>query len=145
MLKKRCIIPADGFYAWKKVGKKTMVPYRFVLEQKQLFSFAGIWEDFEDNEGEENHTFMLLTTPANDIVKTVSDRMPLLLTKETEKVWLDENADEGMLLNQLNAPPMNGLTCYTVSPRISTSTIDVPSLIIPTPPSDQHGNLTLFD
>jgi putative SOS response-associated peptidase YedK len=145
MLKKRCIIPADGFYAWKKIGKKTMVPYRFVLEQKQLFSFAGVWEDFEDNEGEDNHTFMLLTTPANDIVKTVSDRMPLLLTKESEQVWLDENTDEGVLTNQLNAAPMGGLTCYTVSPRISTSTIDVPSLIIPTPPADQHGNLTLFD
>lgn len=145
MIKKRCIIPADGFYAWKKLGKKTMVPYRFVLENKRLFSFAGVWEDFEDNDGEENHTFMLLTIPANDTVKSVSDRMPLILTKESEQVWLDENADEGILNNLLNDGPMKGLTCYTVSPRISTSNIDVPSLIVPTPPSDQHGNLTLFD
>lgn len=145
MINKRCIIPADGFYAWKKLGKKTMVPYRFVLENKRLFSFAGVWEDFEDNDGEENHTFMLLTIPANDTVKSVSDRMPLILTKESEQVWLDENADEGILNNLLNDGPMKGLTCYTVSPRISTSNIDVPSLIVPTPPSDQHGNLTLFD
>lgn len=145
MINKRCIIPADGFYAWKKLGKKTMVPYRFVLENKRLFSFAGVWEDFEDNDGEENHTFMLLTIPANDTVKSVSDRMPLILTKESEQVWLDENADEGILNNLLNDGPMKGLSCYTVSPRISTSNIDVPSLIVPTPPSDQHGNLTLFD
>jgi len=145
MFKKRCVILADGFYAWKKIGKKTMIPHRFVMEDKQPFSFAGVWEDFEDNAGEENHTFMMLTVPAQNVVSPVTDRMPLIFTKESEKIWLDEKSDEGTLSNQLINKPIAGLTCYTVSPRISTSTLDVPSLIIPTPPADQHGNLTLFD
>src|SRR5262245_2760529 len=46
MMRTRCIVPADGFYAWKKVGKKTSIPYRFTLASQELFSFAGIWEEF---------------------------------------------------------------------------------------------------
>ncbi|HEX5170685.1 MAG TPA: SOS response-associated peptidase [Cyclobacteriaceae bacterium] len=145
MFRKRCIILADGFYAWKKLGKKTLIPHRFVLENGQPFSFAGVWEDFEDQAGDENHTFMMLTIPAQGIVNPVTDRMPLMLNRESEKVWLDENADEGAVSNQLLSSPLAGLTCYTVSPSISTSNLDVPSLIIPTPPADQYGNLTLFD
>ena len=145
MFKRRCIILADGFYAWKKLGKKTMIPHRFVMENRQPFSFAGVWEDFEDSAGDENHTFMILTIPAQGIVHAITDRMPMLLDKESEKIWLNESADEGALSNQLTINPVTGLTCYTVSPQISTSTLDVPSLIIPTPPADQHGNLTLFD
>lgn len=145
MLKRRCIIPADGFYAWKKIGKKTMVPYRFIYSDKTMFSFAGIWEDFEDEEGDENHTFMIITAPANDFVSTVTNRMPLILSHEAEKIWLDPEADEASLMDQLKIPEKLSLNCYTVSPNIHKHTIDVPSLIIPTPPADQHGNLTLFD
>jgi putative SOS response-associated peptidase YedK len=145
MFKKRCIILADGFYAWKKLGKKTMIPYRFVMENKQPFCIAGIWEDFEDNTGDENHTFMMLTRPAEEIVSPITDRMPLILTSDSEKIWLNNDADEEVLSNQLIPHITTSLTSYTVSPQISTSTLDVPSLITPTPPADQHGNLTLFD
>ena len=88
---------------------------------------------------------MIYTVPAQDVVASVTDRMPLILNNESEKIWLNEKSDEGTLSNQLTAKAIDGLTCYTVSPRISTTTVDVPSLIIPTPPADQHGNLTLFD
>lgn len=145
MLKRRCIIPADGFYAWKKVGKKTMIPYRFILADNGLFSFAGIWEDFEDDEGDENHTFIIMTTAANELVSPVTDRMPVILDRESEKVWLSKDADEASLLEQLKPYPAARINCYTVSPNIGTDTLNVPSLIIPAPPADQHGNLTLFD
>ena len=145
MFKKRCIVLADGFYAWKKLGKKTLIPHRFVMENKQPFSMAGVWEDFEDITGEENHTFMILTAQAQDIVGPITERMPFILDKQSEQIWLDEKSDEGTLSNQLVTKSIEGLTCYTVSPQISTSAVDVPSLIIPTPPTDQYGNLTLFD
>ena len=145
MLKRRCIVPADGFYAWKKVGKKTMIPYRFIFEDKSMFSIAGIWEDFEDEDGDENHTFMILTTPASDFVSTVTDRMPAILTPASEKIWLSNNSDETTLLEQLKTYSGTNLNCYTVSPDINKNTKDLPSMIIPVPPADQHGNLTLFD
>src|SRR5262245_4043513 len=51
LMKSRCIIPADGFYGWKRVGKKTTIPYRFLCKDQELFSFAGFWEEFEDTDG----------------------------------------------------------------------------------------------
>ena len=145
MLNRRCIIPADGFYAWKKIGKRSMIPYRFVPGSGEPFSFAGIWEDFEDQNGEESSTFIILTATANDDVQSITDRMPVILSPESEKLWLSEKQDEAVLFAQLTARADSTLSAYTVSPRINTSTEDVPSLIAPAPPADQHGNLTLFD
>lgn len=143
--KGRCIIPADGFYAWKKAGKKTQIPYRFVATNQEIFSFAGLWEEFEDTDGNNFHTFTLITVPANGIVASVQDRMPAMLTRQTEALWLQPDATNEALMNVLESYPEAKMNLYTISPRISDLTIDVPSLIAPAPPADQFGNLTLFD
>lgn len=143
--KNRCIIPADGFYGWKKVGKKTAIPYRFVLNSKDTFSIAGLWEEFEDTEGNQIQTFTMITVASNELVNLVQERMPAILAKQNEKVWLDSNSDEEVLPGLVSAFPAAAMNHYPVSPRIGDSNADVPSLIIPTPPADQHGNLTLFD
>jgi putative SOS response-associated peptidase YedK len=145
LMKTRCIIPADGFYAWKKVGKKTSIPYRFVLVSGETFAFAGMWEEFEDTDGNEMHTFSIITAPANSTVGSVSERMPVILTKENESVWLDSNSNETVLMSTLNVANPAPFNFYPVSPRISNTTHDLASMILPTPPSDQYGNLTLFD
>lgn len=143
--KARCLIPADGFYAWKKVGKKTSIPYRFVMNDKSLFSIPGLWEEYEDNEGNELHTFTLFTIASKGLVAEVHERMPVLFDKNAETIWLQKTATEQELIAALNLPLTNELNYYPVSARINDSKIDVPSLITPTPPSDQFGNLTLFD
>jgi putative SOS response-associated peptidase YedK len=145
MKKNRCIIPADGFYAWKRAGKKTMIPYRFVTKNQELFSFAGFWDEYQDTDGNDFHTFTIITTQANDLVSTIHDRMPVILDETMEKKWLSRESPETELLSLLISYPPEQLNLYSVSPRISDSNTDVPSLIIPAPPSDQHGNLTLFD
>jgi len=145
MVKTRCIIPADGFYAWKKVGKKTAIPYRFVAIDQELFSFAGTWEEFEDSEGNELHTFSLITTTANEMVATVQERMPVMLTRAAEKIWMDKESGESELISVLVPYPAEKMNYYPVSPRIHDSSVNFPSLIVPTPPADQFGNLTLFD
>ena len=141
----RCIIPADGFYGWKKVGKKTSIPYRFVVKTQAIFCFPGLWEEFEDTEGVQVQTFTIITVAANAVVNPVQERMPFILSRETEKVWMDKNAPEEKLISIFSATDPMELSYYPVSPRISQQEIDVPSLIVPTPPADQHGNLTLFD
>jgi putative SOS response-associated peptidase YedK len=143
--KNRCIIPCDGFYAWKKVGKKTSIPYRFILQSKELFALAGLWEEFEDTDGNEIQTFTIITSPSNTLTATVYDRMPVMLSKPDEKIWLDAAVADEDLLALLVPFQDNTMTCYPVSPGISDIKLDVPSLIIPTPPADQFGNLTLFD
>lgn len=143
--KTRCIIPADGFYAWKKIGKKTSIPYRFISPGNELFALAGLWEEFEDTDGNEFHTFKIITTKANPMVSLITDRMPFVLHREVESLWLRESTTEDEILNILKTVPDITLSNYPVSPGISNTALDLASMILPTAPADQHGNLTLFD
>jgi len=145
LLKARCIIPADGFYAWKKLGKKTAIPYRFVMNDKSIFSFPGLWEEYEDNDGNELHTFTLFTIASQGVTKEVHERMPVIFDKTEENIWLQKTASEQELIALLNMQSVKEMNYYPVSSRIMDSKIDMPSLITPTPPTDQFGNLTLFD
>lgn len=145
MMKNRCLVPADGFYAWKKVGKKTSIPYRLIANDQDLFSFAGMWEEFEDTDGNELHTFSVITTESNATVAAIHERMPVILTKENEDIWLDNRSTESDLMKILRPYPAEKVSHYPVSPRINNTNMNVPSLITPTPPADQFGNLTLFD
>lgn len=145
LIQHRCIIPADGFYAWKKIGKKTLIPHRFLVADQALFSFAGLWEEFEDEEGTILHTFTLITTLANEMVSSATDRMPIIFDKEQEELWLSGKTPERELLQSLVSYPASKMSVYTVSPGISNTRNDFPSIILSVPASDQHGNLTLFD
>ena len=145
LAERRCLIPADGFYEWKKVGKKTSIPYRYTLQNKELFSMAGLWEEYEDEQGEQFHTFSLITCTANVLVALTHERMPVIFGKETEQLWLSPSLSGPELLSMLKPYDANRMDAYTVSPRINLPNANDPSLILPTPPADQYGNLTLFD
>lgn len=141
--KHRCLIPADGYYFWKSLGKKTMIPYRVVLSGRPLFGIAGLWEEFETETGEHHHTFSMITIVPSAIMSGQGERIPLILSTEQEKVWLQSNseADLELILTTRTDYPMEQ---YSVSPAIEKDSSDLPSMILPTPPSDQFGNLTLF-
>lgn len=145
LMQTRCIIPADGFYVWKKVGKKTAIPYRVTEATQKLFSFAALWEEFEDEDGSMVHAFTILTAKSNELVFPINERMPVILDKAQERVWLDRDSAEFELINILKTYPAGKLGIYTVSSLINNPAKDHPSLILPAPSSDQHGNLTLFD
>lgn len=145
IMKTRCLIPADGFYGWKKVGKKTNIPYRFIMNNSSIFSFAGLWEEYEDETGIDMHTFTIFTAPSTEVVLNIQERMPVILDEASEKIWLNPAASESDLTEILTKKTGKNLSYYPVSPRINDIKVDVPSLIIPTQPADQFGNLTLFD
>ena len=142
--KNRCLVPADGFYEWKKIGKKTKIPYRFVQHGENLFAFAGIWEEYETEKGELEHTFLILTTGPNKLTAEIHDRMPVILKKENEMTWLDPKASEEELLGFLLPYPDEEMMSYTVSPMVNHVANDSPFLIRKTLPMDQFGNYTLF-
>lgn len=144
LMKNRCLIPADGFYCWKKVGKKTSIPWRFTAKNREILSFAGLWEEYEDENGKAFHTFSIITTPSSETVADVTERMPLIFTQNEEQVWLQKEATAEQLIALFKSFPSSQLEGYTVSPAINSIEKDVPSLILPTPPADQFGNLTLF-
>lgn len=141
----RCIVPADGFYSWKKVGKKSLIPWRFVLKDKSIFSMAGLWEEYDDEAGNNYHTFTILTVPSNEFVLPVNERMPAILLSEHEELWLSNNAEESALLNLCVPLASSMFDGFAVSPQLNTISFDRPSLLLPVPPTDQFGNLTLFD
>jgi putative SOS response-associated peptidase YedK len=142
--KRRCLIPADGFFEWKKLGKKTKIPYRFTLRNEETFSFAGIWEEYETVSGESQHTFLILTTKPNELVEEVHDRMPVILSREQEKKWLDSYTSETELQSMLQPFPVELMVSYTVSPLVNSVQNDSPGILRRTSPMDQFGNYTLF-
>jgi putative SOS response-associated peptidase YedK len=142
--KNRCLVPADGFYGWRKVGKKTSIPYRFELKPKGIFAMAGTWEEYDDEDGNMIHTFMVITVPAGGSVMSICERMPAILTQEESLVWMNAEATEEEMLACLH--PFEGiLENFSVSPRINDVNADDATMIRPAPPADQHGNLTLFN
>lgn len=145
LMRYRCAVPVNGFYCWKKIGKKSAIPYFLFQKGKALMSMAALWEEFEDEHENTHHTFSIITTPSNGVVQSIAERMPLLLDSSTNKIWLDKQATENDLLNLLAAPKKFLLESYTVSPRIGNLEANDATLILPSAPADQHGNLTLFD
>lgn len=141
---RRCIIPADGFYEWKRLGKKTKIPYRFAMADQSLFSFAGIWEEFESVSGEIQHTFVILTSAPNPLVSVIHDRMPVMLTKAEEAKWLDPYSSMEDLKALLGPFDQDKMVSFTVSPSVNSVQNDYPSLTRKSSPADQHGNYTLF-
>jgi putative SOS response-associated peptidase YedK len=77
---RRCIIPASGFYEWQKQTKGAKQPFYFYLKDKDVFGFAGLWESWIDKQtGEELETCTIITTEANNVLKPVHERMPVIL------------------------------------------------------------------
>jgi putative SOS response-associated peptidase YedK len=86
--KRRCLIPADGFYEWKKDGK-TKTPFCFAMADDSIFAFAGLWEQWKNPEGRLVETCSIITTTPNALCAEVHDRMPAILPDEAYDLWLD--------------------------------------------------------
>lgn len=142
--KYRCVIPCDGFYAWKKVGKKTSIPWRLFPRTKTIVSIAGLWEEYDDEEGSSFHTFAIITQPSVDFALSVIERMPFFLLPEQESLWLNKETSEEEITALLQPSKGIELDGFTVSPQLSNVNFDKPSLHLPMPAADQFGNLTLF-
>lgn len=142
---RRCLVPADGFYEWKRINKKSKVPYRFILNNQEPFAFAGLWEAYENEHKELVHTFTIITTEANSLVKPIHDRMPVILTRESEKIWMNSDAPEDEIMGALQPYDAMSMGQYAVSTKVNNVANDNPGLIEPVTPADQFGNYSLFD
>ena len=79
--RRRCLVPADGFYEWRREAKGK-VPMRFILKSREPFAFAGLWDRWRNPEGAELRTFTIITTAANELMRPVHDRMPVILARD---------------------------------------------------------------
>jgi putative SOS response-associated peptidase YedK len=131
----RCLIPASGFYEWRKDGK-TKTPYAIVPTDGPLFAFAGLWENWRDRSAGDDapwiRTCTIVTGEPNALLAPIHDRMPVILPKEAWPQWLGEEAADPAALKALLRPyPAELMRAYPVSPRVGSVKNADPSLIEP--------------
>ncbi|MEK5149072.1 SOS response-associated peptidase [Psychrobacillus sp. FSL K6-4615] len=102
-LKKRCIIVMDSFYEWV-VGPDGKTPMRIKMKDDGMFGAAGLWESWKNPNGQTIHSCTILTTEANTLVKDIHDRMPVILTRENEKEWLNPSLQDKETLKSMLVP-----------------------------------------
>jgi putative SOS response-associated peptidase YedK len=129
--RRRCLIPADAFYEWQKVGKKG-VPYA-VAPRDGLFTFAGLWERWRSpTDGAILRSFTIVTASANDLCRPIHERMPVILPRESWPLWLGEGeASAAELLAMLKACPDDRVRVYPIGPAVGNVNNDEPSLLEP--------------
>jgi putative SOS response-associated peptidase YedK len=116
---RRCLVPADGFYEWKKSGK-TKQPFCFEVGEGKLFAFAGIWERWKDPKGNWIESCSILTTKANALAATVHDRMQVILDSNDYDLWLDPGMTDVQALNDLLKPyDASQMRSYPVSAKVN--------------------------
>ena len=128
---RRCLIPADGFYEWQQQGRRKQ-PVYIALKTREPFGFAGLWEAWTAPDGEEIKSCTIITTEANDLLKPIHDRMPVILSKEAEQVWLDPTVQDPARLLPLLAPyAAKSMELYVVGRWVNSPEHDGPDCIKP--------------
>ena len=123
---RRCLVLADGFYEWKG-PRGSKQPYRVVRPDEEPFAMAGLWETRERN-GESLQTTAVITTDANEVVRPIHDRMPVILSPDEEERWLAGD-DPEELQALLDPADPDALRAYPVSTAVNDPSNDDPSII----------------
>jgi putative SOS response-associated peptidase YedK len=137
---RRCLVPADGFYEWKAAGGAELsgkrrgaakLPHWIHRPDRQPFAFAGLWERWRSPAGERIHSFTILTTSANERLRTLHDRMPVVLLPGDRQAWLDPSTDPKKLLGLLAPAPDSFLEAWPVSRLVNSADVDEPLCVLP--------------
>jgi putative SOS response-associated peptidase YedK len=131
---RRCLIPADGFYEWRREGKRK-VPVWIHLKKKEPFTFAGLWDSWRNPElGDVLNTFTIITTDSNTLVRRIHDRMPVIYDDVMGRYWLDENCtvNRPMELAAILQPsPSEYMEAWDVSTLVNAPENDSTACILP--------------
>jgi putative SOS response-associated peptidase YedK len=128
--KTRCLIIADGFYEWKKVGPRK-VPFYIHTVSNKAFAFAGLYRIWTSPENEIIHTCTIITTVANELIKPFHERMPVILPKGDEEIWLNNKTDEEDLKSLLLPYDPDEMEMWEVAPAMNRPGFDRPENIVP--------------
>jgi putative SOS response-associated peptidase YedK len=128
---RRCIIPADGFYEWRKEGKRK-VPMWVHLRSREPFGLAGLWDMWRKPDGKRVESFTIITTEPNEMVRPVHNRMPAILQPEDEEQWLDVSRTSFAKARSLLKPlPADLMDAHDVSTIVNSAKYDGPECIQP--------------
>jgi putative SOS response-associated peptidase YedK len=136
--RRRCLVVADGFFEWRKQGARK-IPLFVHLKSGRPFGFAGLYDTWTPPLGDPLVTCTIITTVPNELVSPVHDRMPVILPKDAEDLWLDSAADDyTRLLDLLQPYPANEMAAYAVSNVVNSVNNDSPECIEPAPVMNQE-------
>lgn len=129
--KKRCLVPASGFFEWKHEGARK-IPFYMYLNDQPLFAFAGLYDEWHDPAGTMLATYTIITTEPNALMATVHNRMPAIISPDYEEEWLTgEQPDAGQLKEMLVPYPAEKMAMHTVSPLVNTPSANDERVIRP--------------
>ena len=118
--RRRCLVLADGFYEWQRVGKNKR-PMRIVMRSGEPFAFAGLWETWRDPKGTVIPSCTIITTTPNGLLKPIHNRMPVILPRDIEEFWLDDSVDDPAALTSVLTPyPDDAMEAYEVSSLVNS-------------------------
>ena len=117
--KRRCIVPASGFYQWKKLDSKNKQPYGFDLTNGHMMGFAGLWDAWKDpSSGSWLQSFTIITIDANETMLPVHTRMPVILHESEYSRWLDRDATDRPPIDLLRPFPADEMEAFEVSKEV---------------------------
>ena len=126
---RRCLVIADGFYEWMKDGN-SKVPMRIILTSGEPFGFAGLWETWKSVDGEPVQSCTIITTSPNELMEPIHNRMPVILPRGAESIWLDQDQrDKDTLASLLIPYASTEMEAYPVSTLVNSPKNDVPDII----------------
>lgn len=127
----RCIVPASGFYEWLPTEGNHKQPYYIRLSNSVVMGFAGLWEKWTAEDGTELETCCILTTEANELMKHIHDRMPVILSPEEYSLWLNRDFHDVHELERLYQPyPPELMYAYPVPDLVNNTRFDSPACIV---------------
>jgi putative SOS response-associated peptidase YedK len=129
--KRRCLIPADGFYEWQKRGKEPSQPIYVRRRDGGLFAFAGLWEIWRTPEGEALETCTIITVEPYELISKIHHRMAAILKPDDEAAWIDPNSEVDDLLRLLRPYGSDELEAVPVSRAVNSPATDSPDCIAP--------------
>lgn len=141
--RRRCVIVADGFYEWRRVGS-IKIPMRVRLRSERVFAFAGLWERWSRHGADPLVTCTILTTTPASAIASIHDRMPVILDAAAREQWLDRDADPETLKALLRPYDDEELDAYSVSPLVNRVENDSAACIEPAEPPTATEQTTLF-
>lgn len=129
--RRRCLILADGFYEWQQQEAKQKQPFYFRMSDQSPFAFAGLWEHWKAQEtGETIESCTIITTEPNELMKSVHNRMPVILEPKNYDLWLDPEVKKPELLQPLLNPyPAEEMTAFAVSKAVNKPSNDTAECI----------------
>ena len=131
LAKRRCLVPADGFYEWQKKGKEPSLPIYVRLRGGGLFAFAGLWEEWKPPDGPAIRSFTIITVEPNELISKFHHRMAAVLKPEEESEWLNPKNDVADVVKLLKPYPAEEMEAFAVSRAVNSPSFDDPSCILP--------------